>query len=183
LNPVDEVFFKTKFDGVRRNLVTTGRLAPQKNHKMLIKAFAKIADKINDDLYIYGEGELRAELEQLVLDLNMQNRIFLPGAVKNVADTIKSAKLFILSSDFEGLPNSLMEAMALGIPCISTDCPCGGPKMLLNESYLCKTNCDATLCDLILKVIDKKICPNNYRVDPCSFQVHFVVNEWIKVVV
>ncbi len=69
----------------------------------------------------------------------MQERILLPGRVKNVADTIKSAKLFVLSSDYEGMPNFLMEAMALGLPCVSTDCPCGGPKMLFggtNQSLL-----------------------------------------------
>lgn len=133
-NQVDEVFYNTKYEGERHDVVTTGRLVPQKNHKLLICAFADIADQVPDNLIIYGEGELRSELEALIAELHMENRIFLPGGIKNVADTIKSAKLFVLSSDYEGMPNSLMEAMALGIPCISTDCPCGGPRMLLCEN-------------------------------------------------
>lgn len=132
-NQVDEIFYNTTYNGERHDIVTTGRLTAQKNHKMLIRAFAAIADKISDNLIIYGEGELRGELESLIAELHLENRVFLPGSVKNVADTIKSAKLFVLSSDYEGMPNSLMEAMALGIPCISTDCPCGGAKALLNE--------------------------------------------------
>lgn len=132
-NQVDEVFYNTIYNGERHDIVTTGRLTAQKNHKMLIRAFAAIADKISDNLIIYGEGELREELEAIIAELHMEKRVFLPGSVKNVADTIKSAKLFVLSSDYEGMPNSLMEAMALGIPCISTDCPCGGPRMLFGD--------------------------------------------------
>lgn len=182
LNPVDDVFFNTKFDGVSHDFVTTGRLTPQKNHKVLINAFAKIADKINDNLYIYGEGELRAELEQLVSDLNMQGRVFLPGAVKNVANVIKSAKLFVLSSDYEGLPNSLMEAMALGIPCIATDCPCGGPRMLLNDDFLISVGDEIYLAEILLKIQDGRYFKQNYRIDANSFRVTIVLNEWRKVV-
>lgn len=133
-NQVDEVFYNTKYEGERHDIVTTGRLVPQKNHKVLIRAFADIADKVSDNLIIYGEGELRPELEKMITELHMEDRIFLPGVTRNVADTIKSAKLFVLSSDYEGMPNSLMEAMALGLPCISTDCPCGGPRMLLGKA-------------------------------------------------
>ena len=74
---------------------------------------------------------MRTELEALISELDMEKRIFLPGVIDDVSNTIKSAKLFVLSSDYEGMPNSLMEAMALGLPCISTDCPCGGPRVLL----------------------------------------------------
>ena len=133
-NQVDEVFFQTEYTGERHDIVTTGRLTAQKNHELLIRAFAQIADNIPENLIIYGEGELRGKLESLVTQLHMEHRVFLPGSVKDVAGTIKSAKLFVLSSDYEGMPNSLMEAMALGLPCISTDCPCGGPRMLLQSA-------------------------------------------------
>ena len=133
LNPVEQEFFDASFDGIRRDVISVGRLVPQKNYAMLIRAFASIANQIEDDLYIYGEGELREELEALVREMHMDSRIFLLGAARDVAETIKGAKLFVLSSDYEGLPNALMEAMALGLPCIATDCPCGGPRELLGE--------------------------------------------------
>ena len=132
-NQVDKRFYDTEYHEERRDIVTTGRLVKQKNHELLIKAFSMIADQIDDNLIIYGDGELREELEALIEKLGLMNRVFLPGATKDVPNTIKSAKLFVLSSDYEGMPNSLMEAMALGLPCISTDCPCGGPKMLFGE--------------------------------------------------
>lgn len=133
MNQVDEKFFTTSYDGERKHIVTTGRLTAQKNHKMLIEAFSKISHEVEDNLIIYGEGELRGELEKYISDLGLENRVLLPGAVKDVPNTIKSAKLFVLSSDYEGMPNSLLEAMALGLPCISTDCPCGGPREVLGN--------------------------------------------------
>lgn len=181
LNPVADVFYKTHFNGVRRNIVTTGRLVPQKNHKLLIKAFSKIANKVDDDLYIYGEGFLRAELEQLISELNLRDRIFLPGVVKNVAEKIKSAKLFVLCSNFEGLPNSLMEAMAMEIPCISTDCPCGGPKMLLNNNFLVKNNDDVQLGKVMLSLINSRTFKDNYKINATVFSLNQIMKDWIKV--
>lgn len=133
INQVDKIFFETKYDGVRKDVVTTGRLVPQKNHKMLIDAWAGIADSVNDRLLIYGEGELKETLQKQINSYNLGDKIILKGNSVNVSNDIKSAKLYVLSSNFEGMPNALMEAMALGIPCISTDCPCGGPRMLFNN--------------------------------------------------
>lgn len=132
-NQVDNRFYDVHFSGERHDVVAAGRLTEQKNHKMLIRAFAAIADHVPDNLIIYGEGKLRNELECLISELHMEKRIFLPGVTTDVAKTISSAKLFVLSSDFEGMPNALMEAMAIGIPCISTDCPCGGPRLLFGK--------------------------------------------------
>ena len=133
LNQVDKVFYDINFEGEKRDIITVGRLTSQKNHKFLIKAFSLIKDEVTDNLVIYGEGELRGELEQLIQDLDLEDRVFLPGTIKNVENAVKRAKLFVLSSEYEGLPNSLMEAMALGTPSISTDCPCGGPRMLFDD--------------------------------------------------
>lgn len=155
-NQVDEVFYNVEIVQERRDVVTTGRLTAQKNHKMLIRAFAAVADKFTDNLIICGEGELRSELESLVSELHMENRVFLPGVTKNVVGSIASAKLFVLSSDYEGMPNSLMEAMAMGIPCISTDCPCGGPRMLFGElltDRLCVCGDEKSLSEKIEKMI------------------------------
>lgn len=113
-----------------RDIVTTGKFMPQKNHQMLMQAFCMIAGEVEENLIIYGDGKLRGEYETFIQKSNMQERIFIPGNCSNVAETIAENKLFVMSSDYEGMPNSLMEAMAVGMPCISTDCPCGGPKEL-----------------------------------------------------
>ncbi|WP_405343043.1 glycosyltransferase [Fibrobacter sp.] len=180
-NPVGETFFQMKYDGFRRNLVTTGRLVPQKNHELLIRAFAKVVNELDDDLYIYGDGPLKEHLIKLVHDLNLQDRVFLPGATKNVADEIKSARIFILSSDYEGLPNSLMEAMALGIPCLSTDCPCGGPKALLNEEYLFAKGDIHGLAKMLSKTRKASFFEKNYKVEVESFRLSNIYEKWINV--
>lgn len=133
LNPVNEKFYVSEFSGKRKDIVSVGRLCVQKNHKMLIEAFYAIAGGCLDNLLIYGDGPEREELQKIIEDKGMADRIFLKGNVGEIQTVIKSAKMFVLSSDSEGLPNALMEAMALGIPCIATDCPCGGPQMLIEN--------------------------------------------------
>lgn len=134
LNPVDERFYK---DSPRRNVsdvVTFGRLMTQKNHKMLLESFARIAKQVPDQkLIIYGEGPLREELEKLAKVLEIDTQVFFPGNVERVEEYLAKAKVFVLSSDYEGMPNALMEAMAAGVACVATDCPCGGPKALIQD--------------------------------------------------
>lgn len=132
-NQVAEVFYETERSDTPRDVVTFGRLTEQKNQEMLIRAFARIAPEVDDNLIIYGNGELREALEKVVDELGMKERVFLPGATRDVANILSAAKLFVLPSDYEGMPNALMEAMAAGVPAISTDCPCGGPRMLLED--------------------------------------------------
>lgn len=115
-------------------IVTAGRLEAQKNTAMLIEAFSRIAERYPKyRLVIYGEGRLRGQLQEQIGALHLENQVCLAGNIPDVLEKIKSAGLFVLSSDFEGMPNALIEAMALGLPCISTDCPCGGPRELIED--------------------------------------------------
>lgn len=94
---------------------------PQKNQIMLIKAFAKLhKDNPEYILKIYGEGQYRQELEMLIHNLNLDKCVYLPGSSTKIFDEIACAQLFVLSSNYEGMPNALIEAMCLGLPCIST---------------------------------------------------------------
>ena len=116
----------------RKVLVNVGRLHSQKNQKMLIEAFSLINSEYPDfNLVIYGEGSLRAELESLVEAKGLRERVFMPGNRTNVLDEIKDCYAFVLSSDYEGMPNALIEAMSIGIPCIST--ACSGAKDLIQN--------------------------------------------------
>lgn len=133
-NPIAESFYKVEKCASPKNVVTVGRLEEQKNHKLLIDAFALIAEQFPlDDLYIYGEGALRNELTEHALSKGLEDRIHLPGSTQHVAEVLANSRLFVLSSDYEGMPNALMEAMAVGLPVISTDCPCGGPRELITN--------------------------------------------------
>ena len=134
-NPINPLFLKKRYTGEKEDvIVAAGRLDENKNHAMLIHAFAKIAAEYpNTKLVIYGEGESREKLEALVEEKQLADRISMPGSVTDIADRICKARIFTLTSNTEGMPNSIMEAMALVIPVISTDCPCGGPATLIED--------------------------------------------------
>ena len=104
-----------------KKIVTAGRLMPQKNQKMMIRAFADVL-KIHSDyeLVIYGDGPSEMDLKSLIAELGISANVSLPGNVKNLHNSIKSAEIFVLSSEYEGMPNALIEAMCLGLPAIST---------------------------------------------------------------
>lgn len=134
-NAVNDEFYKQKRMPNDLEIVTVGRLESQKNHKLLINAFKNILlDYSNATLKIYGSGSMKDELLTLVCDLKVADSVKLMGATKQVPKALSTADVFVLTSDYEGMPNSLMEAMAMGIPVISTDCPCGGPKMLIKNN-------------------------------------------------
>lgn len=134
-NPLNGEFIREPYRGKRNGkIVSVGRIDDNKNHAMLIKAFARIADEFpQSGLLICGEGERRKDLIDLCKQLGVSNRVSLPGSVSNVAEKIAQSSVFALCSDSEGMPNALIEAMCLGIPCISTDCPCGGPGELIKD--------------------------------------------------
>lgn len=132
-NAVDPAFFSVR-RAPGNAVVTLGRLCEQKNHAMLIKAFAEAAPHDPDiQLQIYGKGILDEPLRKLIFDLGLADRVRLMGTTTRSAEVLSKARVFVLSSDYEGMPNALMEAMAAGVPSISTDCPCGGPKMLIKS--------------------------------------------------
>lgn len=134
-NSLNPAFVRPRFEGERRQeIVAVGRVDENKNQRMAIRAFSQIADRFPDSrLTIYGEGELRQQLLKEIRQLGMEDRIFMPGAVTDVPERIERAYAFVLTSFTEGMPNTLIEAMSLGLPCISTDCPCGGPKDLIED--------------------------------------------------
>ena len=138
-NPVSKTrFHVTKpFQSRKNEIVTVGRLDIfQKRHDVLIRAFELFHQRHKDfKLVIYGgaEHDDQQRLEELIISLGLNNCVVLAGAVNNPTEKIMDSKIFVLSSDFEGIPNSLIEAMSVGLPCISTDCRPGGARLLIND--------------------------------------------------
>ena len=117
-----------------KKIVTVGRLIPQKNHKLLIHAFAMIYPKHPDySLMIVGEGPLKSDLEEVIVSLNLQKAVSIHDNIKNVMTVINDASCFVLSSDYEGFPNVLLEAMASGMPVVSTDFGTGIARDLITD--------------------------------------------------
>ena len=135
LNPFDADRLPAGNRQKEKILVSVGRLSTQKNQKVLIDAFAKVAAAYPEHkLVIYGEGPLRQQLQEQIDGYGLTDRILLPGNEKDIMAKLQKAELFVFSSDFEGLPNALIEAMATGLPCVSTDCSPGGARELI-ENY------------------------------------------------
>ena len=135
-NAIDPSFIRPRYIGEReKKIVMVARLNENKNQAMVMEAFKEATkDKYQDyKLVLYGDGPDRAKQQRLAVSLGIDSRVEFAGNVKHVAEHIEKAYIFILASNHEGMPNSLIEAMSLGLACISTDCPCGGPKDLIND--------------------------------------------------
>lgn len=134
MNPVGNRFYKVKRNPVKNKIVACGRLMPIKNHRLLIDAFANVRQKMPDAvLEIYGQGKMEQELQRRINELGITDCAFLMGQTAEMEEVLSKADLFVLTSDAEGMPNALLEALAAGVPCISTDCPCGGPGMVIED--------------------------------------------------
>ncbi len=118
----------------KKTVVCVGRFENQKNHKLLLKSFKRFSSKYADyTLHLYGKGSLEGEIKELACELGIEKKVVFEGFEKDVMTRIIDAGMFVLSSDYEGISNSLLEAMAIGLPVISTDCPCGGSKMCIQD--------------------------------------------------
>lgn len=133
-NPILETLPTPISDSFRKEIVTAGRLSWEKNQILLIKAFQKIQEEFPEHkLIIYGSGPKEEELQTYIDSNNLSSRVSIIKGKRNIVELINGADLFVLPSDVEGMPNALIEGMAMGIPSISTDCPVYGPRMLIEN--------------------------------------------------
>lgn len=189
LNQVDEKFFMSKKED-EEYYCALGRLVEQKNYPMMIKVFSKFVSKYpSEKLYIYGEGILKKELQKLIKIQGMENNIFLKGLTSNPQDILARAKGFIITSDYEGMPNTLLEAMAVGIPVIATDCPCGGPKMVIKNDengILIPVGDEEALFKALVKVENDKIFRKKIggkaRMYANCYRPDIIFEEWEDIV-
>lgn len=133
-NPVSDGM-PEPYEGIRKKkVVSVARLQPQKNHKLLLDAFALFHEKYPDyELHLFGIGELEEALRNQAKCLGIQDKVLFRGFTSNVKEEIWDSAMFVLSSDYEGISNSMIEALAMGVPVISTDCPVGGSKTYIED--------------------------------------------------
>ena len=119
----------------KKSIIAMGRFTSEKGHDLLLKSVFPLLKKETDwGLEIIGDGPLRPKLTQLIQDLGLQDKVLLHGQVQNPFSILKSADIFVLPSRIEGFPNALLEAMALGLACISFNCP-SGPSDLIEHNH------------------------------------------------
>jgi glycosyltransferase involved in cell wall biosynthesis len=136
-------------------IITSGRLMKQKGHKLLLQAFSRVCQTVPCRLVILGEGELYGDLKQLAYTLGIAENVIFAGWQRNPFRLLAKADVFVLSSHYEGFPNALLEAMALGLPVISTDCPTGPAELLDRGRYgvLVPPDDPVSLADAMLSLV------------------------------
>lgn len=134
-NPCDNNF-PPRSKNINKTIVSAGRLDGQKDFVTLIKGFAKFAENNNEyKLEIYGDGVEKENLENLINELGLSQRCKINPFAKNIREIIANSAIFVSSSLFEGMPNVLLEALAIGTPCVATDCPIGGSRLLMEDNH------------------------------------------------
>ncbi len=165
-----------------------GRLSSQKRLDCLIDAFSIVSEAHPDyKLVIFGEGELRDELQNQIDSLNISDKAILPGTNKDALKFVSKGSVFVLCSEYEGMPNALMEAMAVGVPCVSTRCKMG-PEELIVDGYngLLVSDCcpKEELAQAILKIIENADLANklseNSRKLVETHSVSAICESWIS---
>ena len=184
-NPI-EVDVK-KLNTNSNKIVSVGRLEKQKNHTLLIASFKKVHNLYpNIELHIYGEGSLRDELMDQIIQLDLENKVYLQGKVADIHEKIKDALFFVLSSDYEGLSNALLEAMAMGIPCISTSCAGSDEYIDNNKSGILVPIGDIdklteAMEKFIIDVDFRNECGNAAQKESIHYSTDIVLKQWDEV--
>ena len=123
----EKISEKAEFRDDTFSFITVGRLDKGKNHALLLEAMKEI----KATLYIIGDGVLEGHLKQMIKEMKLEKKVFLLGRKENPYAYLSQADAFVFSSNYEGFPNVLLEALACGLPIISTDCP-SGPREILS---------------------------------------------------
>jgi len=188
-NPLDISELPDAYKGEReRTVVGAGRLNVQKNFPLLIDAFAIFHESHPDyKLIIYGEGECAEPLEEKARAALPEGSYAFPGRVKDLVQRMNKAAMFVLSSDYEGMPNVLIEAMATGVPSISTDCPSGGSAMLIKDGengFLTPVGDAKALAEAMNRIADDKelseaFSENGIKVRQL-LEADKICGEWLK---
>lgn len=134
LNPITEGLPEPHKGKRKREVITFCRLGKEKNLTMLIDAFEKTRkDYPNFVLKIYGEGSEKEYLINYIRKNNLNDCVFIKDFAPNIHELVKESYMFVSTSNYEGLSNSMLEAMAIGLPCICTDCDGGGARMMIED--------------------------------------------------
>ena len=182
-NPV-EINKSNAFDENEFEISAAGRLVEQKNYSLLIKAVSLVRGKYPEvRWYIYGDGALKQELKQQIFQLGLENNVFLPGNKKDVNKWVSKSSIFVMSSNYEGLSNALIEAMMQGKACISTDYP-GANELIDNgkNGIIVPIGNYKELANSIITLFENKDIRQKLgkeaMVDSIKFKKENVIGQW-----
>jgi len=185
-NPISVPCYATAPSG--KKVVTMGRLMPQKNQKMLVEAFSSVIKEHPDAvLEIYGAGELEDELSSQIASLGLTENVRLKGNAFDVHERIADASIFALSSDYEGLSNALLEAMTMGLPCVSTNCA-GADEYITDgkDGFIVNVGDSAAMASAITKLLSDEALRASFAKEAKEkskrFSTEAVMSLWDEVI-
>ncbi|SDI00482.1 glycosyltransferase [Desulfosporosinus hippei] len=167
-------------------ILGVGRLHPAKDFSCLIKAFKALREELDVKLVILGEGEERSKLELLINDLGLQDEIDLPGFVRNPYEYMDHSSVFVLSSQWEGLPTVLIEALACGLPIVSTDCPSGPREILEDGKYglLVRVGDELSLTKALSDILTNKVGIEKIPAETLmTYEYETAANQYLKLLI
>ena len=171
----------------RKTVVSVGRFQNvQKRYDVMLKAFQRFSQRYPDyTLKLYGSGEDEVLIRNWINELNISDKVELPGAIKNPIEHIYKDGIFVITSDYEGIPNALLEAMAVGLPVVATDCSPGGARLLIqdgeNGQIVPTGNYEAVTTALSRYADDMEFagyCGNNARKVLQTFAPSVIGEQW-----
>lgn len=182
-NPLDaEAFSQTGHRQPERNvIVSVGRFTDEKNYPLLIEAFGLVHEQHPEAvLKIYGKENPSLGIREQIAAAGLTESVHLMGQTNDVPGAIRNAGIFVLSSKSEGMPNALMEAMALGLPCIATDCPSGGPRELIQDGengLLLENNNAKAMAAAIIRLLDNPDLADRLGLSAASIRMIYNVEQ------
>ncbi|MBE5887899.1 MAG: glycosyltransferase family 4 protein [Lachnospiraceae bacterium] len=189
-NPVNSDLPYVKEKIVEKKIVTAGRMTEQKDFETLIKAYAKFHIVYPEyTLEIFGKGALAEKLKSLAKDLGVENSVYFHGFVNNLPDYFSEASMYVSTSIYEGISNAMIEAMAIGLPCVCTDCPVGGAHMMIENNVngiLVEIGNEEQICSSMLKIAgDKdfaKSLGSNAKKIREKYSIERIANKWAELI-
>lgn len=162
----------------------------QKRQDIMVEAFREVSLKFPDyKLVFYGDGPDEKIIRKLVDSYHLTDKVIFKGKVDNVIGHLKQSKIFVISSDFEGIPNALVEAMSIGLPCVSTDCEPGGARMLINNNQngiLVPPNNSNSLAKAIMYLLENPSAAESMGIMAKQINDKYsedkIQNEWVTFV-
>lgn len=166
---------------VEKTIIAVGRLTPQKNYPMLISAF-DIFHRSHPEykLRIFGDGPLKDEIIALIEKYSLSEYVQLRGFTNTIYDEMKKSKIYVSSSDYEGISNTMLEALALGIPTIVTDCPVGGGKLVIEDGvngFLVPVGDSERLAMKLCQLVEDETLMSKFSYNSQSVKVKFSVER------
>ncbi|HMC00860.1 MAG TPA: glycosyltransferase family 4 protein [Flavobacteriaceae bacterium] len=188
-NPIDpELLKQVDINYKKENIILTiGRFSKQKNHKLLIKAFSNIPHD-NWKLLIIGDGQEKQAYKDLICKLQQEKSILILNKTNEIHKEYNRAKIFALTSDYEGFPNALIEAMSFGVPCISSNCPTGPSDIIEHNKngLLFPVNDQKGLEKSLIELMNdeelRKVLSENAKNSTARLNVNRIANQWKTII-